>query len=64
MFKQWFEKDYPTELDDGKEVTIEVKYSIVKTEALRTASPQTVSRKRGLWQARQTQHWRISRPRG
>ena len=38
MFKQWFEKDYPTELDDGKEVTIEVKYSIVKTEALRTAS--------------------------
>ena len=37
MFKLWFEKDYTDEVD-GREVTIEVKYSIVKPEALRTAS--------------------------
>ena len=35
MFKQWGEKYY-TPIVDGREVTIEVKYSIVKPEALKT----------------------------
>ena len=35
MFTQWGTKDYTTTVD-GREVTIEVKYSIVKPEALKT----------------------------
>lgn len=36
MFKQWGEVKYYNLVVDGKEETIEVKYSIVKSEALRT----------------------------
>ena len=35
MFEKWFEKSY-TSIVDGREVTIDVKYSIVKPEALKT----------------------------
>ena len=35
MFEKWFEKSY-TSTVDGREVTIDVKYSIVKPEALKT----------------------------
>lgn len=36
MFKQWIDPVPYTHIVDGREVTIEVKYSIVKQEALRT----------------------------
>lgn len=36
MFRQWGETDYHKATVDGREVTIEIKYSIVKPEALRT----------------------------
>ena len=36
MFDQWGDIVYDTHIVDGREVTIEVKYSIVKPEALRT----------------------------
>ena len=38
MFHQWGETQYYSHLVDGKEVSIEVRYSIVKPEALRTES--------------------------
>ena len=38
MFKEWGEPKYYTYIVDGKETTIEVKYSIVKAEALETDS--------------------------
>ena len=37
MFREWSTKEYPVTVD-GREVTIDVKYSIVKPEALRTDS--------------------------
>ena len=37
MFKEWYKRDYST-IVDGREATIEVKYSIAKHEALRTDS--------------------------
>ena len=37
MFKEWATKEYPVTVE-GREVTIDVKYSIVKPEALRTDS--------------------------
>ena len=36
MFKQWGDTVYYTHTVDGREITIEVKYSIVKPEALKT----------------------------
>ena len=44
MFSQWGPTKYYTPTVDGREVTIEVKYSIVKPEALRT---ETVSQNPG-----------------
>ena len=37
MFKEWLSKEYPVTVE-GREITIEVKYSIVKPEALKTDS--------------------------
>ena len=39
MFTQWGDTKFYTPTVDGREVTIEVKYSIVKPEALRTDQP-------------------------
>ena len=44
MFDQWGDTKYYTHMVDGKEVSIEVKYSMVKPEALRT---ETVSQNPG-----------------